>query len=372
MLVRTDASGRIEDLTPPPFNARSAVHEYGGGAYALSGDRWWFSNYADGRVYSQAGARTPAPLTAQGSARFGDLTFDPARRRPARGTRNASRRYAARQRAGRGLDRRRLGNGASRRPRLLRRARSEPGRTTPCVARVGPARHALGCGGAVACRARRGRNSPALRPESSAAPGARRSSPPGLRTGLSGVSPTRKAGGTSIAGRAASFVACIGPSTSSGSRCGSSERPRSGSTRTEPSSAPGAPATDGGSAGSLRTARALCTRSPLPWTSIDSLSVQGGTAAFIGGAPDRSTSVVTVDLESGAARVLRSSSALSIGDELLSRPVAVSYPTGDGQRDRARLLLRPAQCVVPAAGRRGARRSSSSATAVRPERPATP
>ena len=81
VLVRTDASGQSEDLTPPPFNVRSAVHEYGGGAYALSGDRWWFSNYAEGRVYSQAGARAPAPLTAQGSARFGVLLFDPAPRR---------------------------------------------------------------------------------------------------------------------------------------------------------------------------------------------------------------------------------------------------------------------------------------------------
>ena len=82
VLVRTGASGALEDLTPPPFNVRSGVHEYGGGAYALSGDQWWFSNYADGRVYAGgAGAAAPAPLTAPGSARFGDLTLDPARRR---------------------------------------------------------------------------------------------------------------------------------------------------------------------------------------------------------------------------------------------------------------------------------------------------
>ena len=37
VLVRADASGRQEDLTPPPFNVRSGVHEYGGGAYAVSG-----------------------------------------------------------------------------------------------------------------------------------------------------------------------------------------------------------------------------------------------------------------------------------------------------------------------------------------------
>ena len=81
MLVRSDASGALEDLTPPPFNARSGVHEYGGGAYALSGDRLWFSNFADGRVYTKVGTGAPAPLTTEGSARFGDLTLDPARRR---------------------------------------------------------------------------------------------------------------------------------------------------------------------------------------------------------------------------------------------------------------------------------------------------
>ena len=83
VLVRTDVSepGGVEDLTPPPFNVRSAAHEYGGGAYAVSGDRLWFSNYTDGRVYAKAGVGAPAPLTAEGSTRFGDLTLDPARRR---------------------------------------------------------------------------------------------------------------------------------------------------------------------------------------------------------------------------------------------------------------------------------------------------
>ena len=83
VLVRADASGGFEDLTPPPFNVRSGVHEYGGGAYAVSGDRLWFSNYADGRVYARTGDdAAPTPLTAAGpAARFGDLTLDPARRR---------------------------------------------------------------------------------------------------------------------------------------------------------------------------------------------------------------------------------------------------------------------------------------------------
>ena len=81
VLVRTDAAGWDADITPPPFNVRSRVHEYGGGAYAVSGDRVWFSAFADGRVYAQAGGAAPAPLTAEGSARYADLTVDPGRRR---------------------------------------------------------------------------------------------------------------------------------------------------------------------------------------------------------------------------------------------------------------------------------------------------
>ncbi len=69
---------------------------------------------------------------------------------------------------------------------------------------------------------------------------------------------------------------------------------------------------------------------PVPWTDIDSLVVEGSTAAFIGGAPDRSPAVVSLDLESGETRVHRTSSALSIDDRNLSRPVALTFPTGDG------------------------------------------
>src|SRR3972149_1030889 len=35
-LVRRSADGTIADLTPAPFNVRSRVHEYGGGAFSVS------------------------------------------------------------------------------------------------------------------------------------------------------------------------------------------------------------------------------------------------------------------------------------------------------------------------------------------------
>ena len=37
VVVRWSPSGGVEDVTPAPFNARTRVHEYGGGAYCVAG-----------------------------------------------------------------------------------------------------------------------------------------------------------------------------------------------------------------------------------------------------------------------------------------------------------------------------------------------
>jgi dipeptidyl aminopeptidase/acylaminoacyl peptidase len=82
VLVRAAADGSTTDLTPPPFNVRTSVHEYGGGSYVVTGGVVVFSNLADGRLYRlDPGADAPVPLTPAGSYRYADLRPDLARRR---------------------------------------------------------------------------------------------------------------------------------------------------------------------------------------------------------------------------------------------------------------------------------------------------
>ena len=79
VLVRRGADGAIADVTPPGFNVRSRVHEYGGGAFVVSAGDVYFSNFADQRIY-RAGA-TPQPITPEGQWFFADAIVDRRRSR---------------------------------------------------------------------------------------------------------------------------------------------------------------------------------------------------------------------------------------------------------------------------------------------------
>jgi dipeptidyl aminopeptidase/acylaminoacyl peptidase len=79
--VRRSAQGAGDAVTPAPFNVRSRVHEYGGGAYAVHGGTVCFSNFADNLVYTQAGDAAPRALTAESKHRHADFEFDAARQR---------------------------------------------------------------------------------------------------------------------------------------------------------------------------------------------------------------------------------------------------------------------------------------------------
>jgi len=77
VLVRATPDGRIEDVTPEPFNVRSRVHEYGGGAFAAAGGLVVFSHFADHRLYRLDPGGAPVPITPEGRGyRYADLRLD--------------------------------------------------------------------------------------------------------------------------------------------------------------------------------------------------------------------------------------------------------------------------------------------------------
>ncbi len=53
VIVRRSRDGEMGDVTPPGFNVRTRVHEYGGGAYTVDEGTVYFSNFADQRIYRQ-------------------------------------------------------------------------------------------------------------------------------------------------------------------------------------------------------------------------------------------------------------------------------------------------------------------------------
>lgn len=82
VLVRLAPEGTLTDLTPPPWNVRSRVHEYGGGAYAVSSGQAVFVEFTTGQVI-RLDADGPHPITpdaGEAAVRFGGLVLDLPRR----------------------------------------------------------------------------------------------------------------------------------------------------------------------------------------------------------------------------------------------------------------------------------------------------
>ena len=77
VVVRRCADGTIEDLLPPPFNARTRAHEYGGGSMHVDEDTVYFTDFSEQRLYRLCQGGAPEPLTADpstpGSVRFADF-----------------------------------------------------------------------------------------------------------------------------------------------------------------------------------------------------------------------------------------------------------------------------------------------------------
>jgi dipeptidyl aminopeptidase/acylaminoacyl peptidase len=85
VIVRRMADGKQTDITPPEYNVRSRVHEYGGAAYTVVDGRVYFSNHSDNCLYEQdLTGETPQvvrQLTHDKTKRYADLVVDSHRHR---------------------------------------------------------------------------------------------------------------------------------------------------------------------------------------------------------------------------------------------------------------------------------------------------
>lgn len=81
VIVRRGPEGQLTDMNPPPYNARSRVHEYGGGAMLAREGQCWFVNFEDQQIYRCEAGKVPLAVSSQPSCRFADLELDEQRRR---------------------------------------------------------------------------------------------------------------------------------------------------------------------------------------------------------------------------------------------------------------------------------------------------
>ena len=84
VIVRQSADGTRVDVNPPALNARTRVHEYGGGDYVAHDGVVYFSNFTDQQLYRQQPNSQTEVVTsdcADDHLRYADTVVDPQRRR---------------------------------------------------------------------------------------------------------------------------------------------------------------------------------------------------------------------------------------------------------------------------------------------------
>ncbi len=81
-IARGRPGGAIEDVIPREFNARTRVHEYGGGAYLVAGSTVYFCNFTDQRLYRVESGGEPQAITPEparkAALRYADMRLLPA------------------------------------------------------------------------------------------------------------------------------------------------------------------------------------------------------------------------------------------------------------------------------------------------------
>jgi dipeptidyl aminopeptidase/acylaminoacyl peptidase len=81
VIVRRSPDGQLTDMNPPSFNARTRVHEYGGRPFTVEDGVVYFSNFDDQRLYRVEPGDGCAPLTPETALRYADGILDKKRLR---------------------------------------------------------------------------------------------------------------------------------------------------------------------------------------------------------------------------------------------------------------------------------------------------
>ncbi len=75
-IMQHTMAGETIELLQAPYNARSRVHEYGGGVYTVQAGNLYFSNFTDQRVYRMSTGGVYQPLTPERDLRYADFRID--------------------------------------------------------------------------------------------------------------------------------------------------------------------------------------------------------------------------------------------------------------------------------------------------------
>lgn len=81
VLVKRTQEGKVEEVTPDPYNVRTRVHEYGGGAFLVAEGTVYFSHFADQRLYKKLPDADPEPLTPSANRCYAEPLLDSQRDR---------------------------------------------------------------------------------------------------------------------------------------------------------------------------------------------------------------------------------------------------------------------------------------------------